>query len=98
MVHEHARLVDVGPTLAVLAGVDETDLRDAHGDPLDGRPLTAYLTGAAPRAVVGILWDGAHCSDLLHLAEAGELPNVARLIDRGLALRGERWRSSRRSR
>ena len=88
MVDEHARLVDVGPTLAVLAGVDETDLRDAHGDPLDGRPLTAYLTGAAPRAVVGILWDGAHCSDLLHLAEAGELPNVARLIDRGLALRG----------
>ena len=88
MVDEHARLVDVGPTLAVLAGVDETDLRDAHGDPLDGRPLTAYLTREVPRAVVGILWDGAHCSDLLHLAETGELPNVARLIDRGLALRG----------
>jgi predicted AlkP superfamily pyrophosphatase or phosphodiesterase len=37
---------------------------------------------------VGILWDGAHCSDLLHLAEVGELPAVARLIERGLALRG----------
>lgn len=84
----HARLVDVGPTLAVLAGVHESALRDAHGEPLDGRPLTAYLGGPAPRAVVGILWDGAHCSDLLHLAETGELPAVARLIARGLALRG----------
>ena len=85
---EHARLVDVGPTLALLAGVPETDLCDANGEPLDGRPLTAYMTGEAPRAVVGILWDGAHCSDLLHLAEVGELPAVARLIERGLALRG----------
>ena len=40
------------------------------------------------RRVVGILWDGAHCGDLLHLAEAGELPGVARLIEHGLALRG----------
>ena len=88
MLDEHARLIDVGPTLATLAGVPEADLRDARGEPLDGRPLTAYLTGDAPRAVVGILWDGAHCSDLLHLAETGELPAVARLLERGLALRG----------
>ena len=88
LLDEHARLVDVGPTMAVLAGVDPDDLRDAQGEPLDGRPLTAYLTGETPRAVVGVLWDGAHCSDLLHLAEAGELPTVARLIERGLALRG----------
>ena len=65
------------------------DLRDAAGEPLDGRVLDAYLDPAVtPRAVVGILWDGAHCSDLLHLAEAGELPAVARLVERGLALRG----------
>ena len=38
--------------------------------------------------VIGILWDGAHCGDLLHLAESGELPGVARLIDNGVALRG----------
>jgi phosphonoacetate hydrolase len=38
--------------------------------------------------VVGILWDGAHCGDLLHLAEAGELPGMARLINNGVALRG----------
>ncbi|KQU70792.1 alkaline phosphatase family protein [Phycicoccus sp. Root101] len=90
-VDDHARLVDVGPTLAVLSGVPPTDLVDAHGAPLDGRALTAYLedlpSGHRPR-VVGILWDGAHCGELLALAESGELPGVARLIDRGLALDG----------
>ena len=88
VVDEHARLVDVGPTLARLAGVPESDLVDRDGRPLDGRPLTAYLDGREPRAVVGILWDGAHCGDLLHLAERGELPGVARLVERGTALRG----------
>jgi phosphonoacetate hydrolase len=90
IVDEHAWLVDVCPTLATLAGVDEADLRDAGGDQLDGRALTAYLGGetlAEPK-VIGILWDGAHCGDLLHLAESGELPGVARLIDGGVALRG----------
>lgn len=87
-VDDHARLVDVGPTLATLAGARPEALVDALGEPLDGRALTAYLTGELPRAVVGILWDGGHCGDLLHLAETGALPNVARLIDRGVALRG----------
>jgi hypothetical protein len=90
-VDDHARLVDVAPTLAVLCGVPPEDLRDAGGAELDGRPLAAYLEASAdgpPRRVVGILWDGAHCGDLLHLAEAGELPGVARLVERGLALRG----------
>ena len=87
-VDDHARLVDVGPTLAVLAGVPEASLTDADGDPLDGRPLTAYLDGTRPRHVVGILWDGATSGDLLHLAESGELPGLARLIERGTALRG----------
>ena len=90
IVDRHARLVDVGPTLAAMAGVPNGDLRDAAGDPLDGGALTAYLGGetcAQPR-VIGILWDGAHCGDLLHLAESGELPGVARLIESGVALRG----------
>jgi phosphonoacetate hydrolase len=87
----HARLVDVAPTLAVLSGVPETDLLDAAGESLDGAVLAAYLEpvpGGQRRRVVGILWDGGHCGDLLHLAETGELPGVARLISRGLALRG----------
>lgn len=91
LVDEHARLVDVGPTLAYAAGVPAEDLVDAHGEPLDGRPLTAYLEeipAGRPRRVVGILWDGAPSGDLLHLAEQGELPGVARLLARGLALRG----------
>lgn len=87
----HARLVDVGPTLAHLSGVPAADLVDAQGNPLDGGVLTAYLEplpeGQQPR-VVGILWDGAPCGELLHLAETGELPGVARLIERGTALRG----------
>ncbi|HYO19638.1 MAG TPA: alkaline phosphatase family protein [Dermatophilaceae bacterium] len=90
IVEEHARLVDVCPTLATMAGVPGADLRDAGGDPLDGRALTAYLGGEAlaePK-VIGILWDGAHCGDLLHLAESGELPGIARLIANGVALRG----------
>jgi hypothetical protein len=86
---DHAHLVDVGPTLAALAGVPRDDLRDAAGAPLDGRVLDAYLDpSVAPKAVVGVLWDGAHCGDLLHLAEAGELPAVAWLVERGVALRG----------
>lgn len=90
-VDDHARLVDVAPTLAVLSGVPSADLGDADGAELDGRALTAYLEPAAEgqrRRVVGMLWDGAHCGDLLHLAETGELPGVARLIEHGLAMRG----------
>jgi hypothetical protein len=87
----HARLVDVGPTLAYAAGVPRAELTDARGDALDGGPLNAYLEElpeGQPRRVVGVLWDGAHSGDLLELAERGELPGVARLLERGLALRG----------
>jgi len=84
----HARLVDVGPTLAHLAGVPEEALRDGTGQALDGKVLKAYLTGERPRAVVGVLWDGGPCGDVLYLAENGRLPAVARLIQHGVALRG----------
>jgi phosphonoacetate hydrolase len=93
IVDAHARLVDVCPTLASLAGVPDAELCDGRGEPLDGRALTAYLCSpgigalAQPK-VIGILWDGAHCGDLLHLAETGELPGVARLLARGVAYRG----------
>ena len=86
-VDDHARLVDVGPTLAAAAGVPLSELVDAAQQPLDGRPLTQYVAPGR-RKVVGILWDGGHCGDLLHLAEAGELPGVARLVANGVALRG----------
>ena len=72
------RTVDVGATLAALTG-------GAYDD-MDGRPLDLVTPGA--RHVVGLLWDGAQCADLLEQAAAGMLPNVARLLARGCALRG----------
>lgn len=88
-VDTYARLVDVGPTLAHLAGVPAQGLVDGDGAALDGRVLTEHLTaGATRRHVIGMLWDGAPCGDLLHLVETGELPAVARLVESGLALRG----------
>ena len=73
-----ARTVDVGATLAHLTGGDHDDM--------DGVPLDLVAPGA--QHVVGLLWDGAQCADLLAQAAAGELPNVARLLARGCALSG----------
>jgi phosphonoacetate hydrolase len=81
IVDGHARLRDVGPTLAWLCGV-ELDETGPDGDVLD------RLVSREARWVVGVLWDGAHCGELLHLAAQGELPAIARLLDRGCALRG----------
>lgn len=85
---EHARLVDVGATLAFLAGVPESDLVDGAGNRLDGRVRHEHLTGETPRWVIGILWDGGHSGEVLAGAEEGRLPGVARLIQRGVAYRG----------
>ncbi|MFZ2503181.1 MAG: alkaline phosphatase family protein [Nocardioides sp.] len=87
-VAEYARLVDVGPTLAHLAGVPADDQVDRAGVPLDGTVRSAHLTGALPRFVIGILWDGGHSGEVLDGAESGRLPGVARLIERGVAYRG----------
>jgi predicted AlkP superfamily pyrophosphatase or phosphodiesterase len=88
LVDAHAHLVDVGPTMAALAGVPRGRLRDRAGQPLDGRVLGEYLDGSLPRVVVGVLWDGGHSGEVLHLAETGRLPAVARLVERGVGLRG----------
>ena len=72
------RTVDVGATLTYLSG--------GGCDGMEGRPIESVVPGA--RHVVGLLWDGAQCADLLALAADGTLPNVARLLDRGCAFRG----------
>ncbi|CAO5182519.1 phosphonoacetate hydrolase [Frankia sp. AiPs1] len=74
-----ARVVDIAPTLAALAGVTMPGV--------EGTPLTDLVTSGA-RHVVGLLWDGANCNDLLDLARSGALPNVARLLANGTALSG----------
>ena len=78
VVERVARTVDVAATLAHLAGGEVDDM--------DGTPLDLVVPGA--RHVVGLLWDGAPCAELLDLASSGHLPNVRRLLDRGCALRG----------
>jgi phosphonoacetate hydrolase len=72
------RTVDIGATLSCLAG--------GGYDDMDGTPID--LVARTGGRVVGLLWDGAQCADLLQLATTGQLPHVARLLDRGLALRG----------
>ncbi|WP_423748033.1 alkaline phosphatase family protein [Frankia canadensis] len=76
---EAARVIDVAPTLATLAGVS---MRDPEGSAL------TELVGPGARHVVGLLWDGANSNDLLAMAAAGELPGVARLLAEGVALAG----------
>ena len=104
MIADHARILDVTPTLLLAAGVDGAAAGvdgaaagvdgtavglGARADmpPMEGR-ARADLAGPGAPHVMGLLWDGAHCSDLLALAAAGELPGVARLLDQGLALTG----------
>jgi phosphonoacetate hydrolase len=77
-----ARVVDVGPTLAWLAGAPLGSLGD-----MDGQALVDLVVPEA-RHVVGLLWDGCNSNSLYALAQSGELPNVARLLADGCALRG----------
>jgi hypothetical protein len=73
-----ARMVDIGATLTSLSG--------GSYDGMEGCPLPEAGRGAPH--VVGLLWDGAQCADLLAMAAAGELPAVGRLLERGCAFRG----------
>ena len=81
-IEAHARMVDVAPTLAVLAGVTPNDGSVLRRQ--DGRVLDEALDDRErPERVVAFLWDGSNANVLYAMAEAGELPNVARLIDGG---------------
>ncbi|MFN8075847.1 MAG: alkaline phosphatase family protein [Kineosporiaceae bacterium] len=85
--HDWSRVVDVTPTLLHALGVPDGAHRHAAGAPFDGRAREDLVAGGA-RWTIGLLWDGAHCQDLLALAADGELPGVAALLERGLALEG----------
>lgn len=89
IVADHARVVDVAPTLLRAAGIPAHRHRDANGAVLDGRERADLVVApGAGRFVIGLLWDGAPCGELLHLAATGALPGVARLLEAGTALAG----------
>jgi phosphonoacetate hydrolase len=86
LVPRAARLVDVAPTIAQLLGVaPRADSTYLSGQ--DGCARTDVIDTEAerPRHVIAFLLDGANPNVLYHLAVSGEAPNIARLIDMGVA-------------
>jgi hypothetical protein len=81
-VEAHARMIDIAPTLASLAGVEPSDGTLLRRQ--DGGVLTEALDDRErPERVVAFLWDGTNPNVLYAMADAGELPNVARLMSEG---------------
>ncbi len=80
-----ARLVDAAPTIAALLGCAPHP--DGHYLAVqDGEVLTEVLDPAdRPRHVIGFLFDGTNSNVLYDMCARGEAPNVARLIDMGVA-------------
>ena len=80
-----ARLVDVAPTVAALLGCAPHDdgTYVAHQD---GTVLADVLDpNERPRHVIGALFDGTNANVLYDMAARGDAPNVARLIEMGVA-------------
>jgi hypothetical protein len=77
------RLVDVAPTVAQLLGIAPL-ANGRHLSHQDGRVLDDVLIGdERPDHVVGFLFDGCNPNVLYAMADAGEAPNVARLMAMG---------------
>jgi hypothetical protein len=91
MADRACRLVDVAPTVLAMLGV-EPQPEGQGGDLLarqDGQVVWEIVdSGGTPaRHVVGLLFDGTNANVLYDLAARGQAPNVARLIEAGVALR-----------
>jgi phosphonoacetate hydrolase len=84
LVPRAGRLVDVAPTVAELLGCAPLD-DGAYLAGQDGevRADVLDLSAGRPRHVVGFLFDGTNPNVLHAMAEAGEAPNVARLLEMG---------------
>jgi hypothetical protein len=88
----HCRLIDVAPTVLALLGAEPTHGVGLTGAPRDdallarqdGEPLTDLFDGERPNHVVGFLLDGCNPNVLYAMAEAGDAPNVARLMSMGV--------------
>lgn len=78
-----ARMIDVAPTLAAMAGV-EPGPDGLHLPGQQGRVLDELLDERErPAHVVAFLCDGTNANVLYAMAEAGELPAVASLMAEG---------------
>jgi hypothetical protein len=102
IVARSCRLVDVAPTVLALLGAEPLDTEGpaggigANGGPRpgallhrqDGVVLDDLLDPSVPGPdhVVGFLWDGTNANVLYDLVERGEAPNLARLLELGVAL------------
>jgi phosphonoacetate hydrolase len=83
MIPAAARVIDIAPTLAWLAGTPLAQLGD-----MEGQALVDLLVRRPGDRIVGLLWDGCNSNSLYSLAAAGELPAIARLLAGGCALTG----------
>ncbi len=94
---EHARMIDVAPTLLALLGVPLTRGRAANREfrssrllAQDGSDITAVLdpsrVGPA-KHVVAVVFDGCNTNLVADAMDAGELPVLASLVGRGTGLR-----------
>src|SRR5690242_16621098 len=80
-----ARLVDTAPTIAALLGC--VPLADGNYLAVqDGEALVDVLDPTErPAHVIGFLFDGTNSNVLYDMCARGEAPNVARLIEMGVA-------------
>ncbi|HTD50458.1 MAG TPA: alkaline phosphatase family protein [Acidimicrobiia bacterium] len=80
-----ARLVDTAPTVAALLGCAPRD-DGTYLAVQDGEPLTDVLDPAErPSHVIAFLFDGTNSNVLYDMCARGEAPNVARIIEMGVA-------------
>ncbi|HEX5616197.1 MAG TPA: alkaline phosphatase family protein [Acidimicrobiia bacterium] len=81
-----ARLVDVAPTIAALAGCAPLDDDGRYLARQDGRVLEEVLDPSErPSHVIGVLWDGTNANVLYDMLRRGETPHLARLLEMGTA-------------
>jgi phosphonoacetate hydrolase len=96
-ISDHGRLVDVAPTLLALLGAPRTAgntssgavRHDARLRAQDGSELASVLdhgTGSAAH-VVAVIFDGCNTNLVADAIDAGDVPTLASLIDRGTGLR-----------
>lgn len=93
---DHARMIDVAPTMLALLGVPMTKGRGPNRSfrpsrllAQDGDDIEAILdpnTGSA-RHVVAVVFDGCNTNLVADALEAGEIPALASLLGRGSGLR-----------